>query len=80
MERDGVELHVGEREKLDPATNSVSFYLHVRDPDALHAEWSASGAAGEFVAPFETDYGTREGSHTDPDGNVLRYCARLGWG
>jgi hypothetical protein len=29
--------------------------------------------AGELVAPFDTDYGLREGSHVDPDGNVIRF-------
>lgn len=73
VKRDGVELlHVGEREDFDVATNTVSCYLHVRDADAHHAEWSAVAVAGELVAPFNTDYGLREGSHTDPDGNVVR--------
>jgi hypothetical protein len=31
------------------------------------------GVAGELVAPFDTDYGLREGSHVDPDGNVIRF-------
>jgi hypothetical protein len=72
--RDGVELlHLGEREDFDPAANTVSCYLHVRDADALYAQWSAADVAGELVAPFDTDYGLREGSHTDPDGNVVRF-------
>jgi uncharacterized protein len=72
--RDGVELlHLGEREGLDPASNTVSCYLHVRDADALYAEWAAAGVDGELVAPFDTDYGLREGSHTDLDGNVVRF-------
>jgi len=71
---DGVELlHLGEREGFDPATNTASCYLHVRDADALYARWAAAGVAGELVAPFDTDYGLREGSHTDPDGNVVRF-------
>lgn len=77
MERDGTQLHIGEPEGFDPATNTVSIYLDVRDADALHAEWSTAGEAGEFIAPFDTDYGMREGSHTDPDGNVLRFGAPL---
>jgi hypothetical protein len=72
--RDGVELlHLGEREGFDPATNTVSCYLHVRDADALYAEWAAADVAGELVAPCDTDYGLREGRHTDPDGNVVRF-------
>jgi uncharacterized protein len=71
--RDGVELHLGEREGFDPTTNTVSCYLHVRDADALYAEWAAAGVSGELVAPFDTHYGLREGSHVDPDGNVVRF-------
>ena len=72
--RDGVELlHLGQREDFDPATNTVSCYLHVKDADALYAEWAAAGVGGDLVAPFDTDYGLREGSHTDPDGNVVRF-------
>ena len=76
--RDGVELlHLGEREDFDPATNTVSCYLHVIDADALYAEWAAADVAGELVAPFDTDYGLREGSHTDPDGNVVRFGSSI---
>jgi hypothetical protein len=76
--RDGVELlHLGEREDFHPATNTVSCYLHVRDADALYAQWAAAGVAGALVAPFDTDYGLREGSHTDPDGNVIRFGSTI---
>jgi hypothetical protein len=77
LERDGIELHVGEPEGFDPATNTVSCYLQVRDPDALYEEWMHAGVAGRFVAPFDTDYGMREGSHIDPDGNVVRFGCPL---
>jgi hypothetical protein len=69
---DRVELHLRDREGFDPSTNTVSCYLHVRDADALYAEWAAAGVDGKLVAPFDTDYGLREGSHVDPDGNVIR--------
>ncbi len=72
VSRDGVELHLGDRKGFDPSTTTVSCYLHVRDADALYAEWAAAGVVGDLIAPFDTDYGLREGSHVDPDGNVIR--------
>jgi uncharacterized protein len=71
LSRDGVEVHVAETD--DSPTNPTSFYLFVSDADALHAEWSKAAAAGELEAPFDTDYGLREGRHVDPDGNVIRF-------
>jgi len=71
--RDGAEIHLGEPERFDPATNVVSIYLHVRDADDLHAHWAAASVPGELVAPIDTDYGMREGHHIDPDGNVIRF-------
>ena len=44
-------LHLGQREDFDPATNTVSCYLHVKDADALYAEWAAAGVGGDLVAP-----------------------------
>ncbi len=73
MHRDGVELHVGEVETLDPTANTVSVYLFVADADQLHTEWAAASVDGRLQAPTDTDYGLREGHHVDPDGNVLRF-------
>jgi catechol 2,3-dioxygenase-like lactoylglutathione lyase family enzyme len=75
--RDGVELHLGEVEGHDPATNIVSCYFFVGDADALYAEWVDAGAGGQIEAPSDTDYGLREGRHVDPDGNVIRYGSPL---
>ncbi|CAN5808493.1 hypothetical protein BH20ACT4_BH20ACT4_00320 [soil metagenome] len=72
LSRDGVELHIGQQEGLDPNTNTVSCYLHVGDADALHAQWAAAK-----VAPVDADYGMREGRHVDSDGNVLRFGSPL---
>jgi catechol 2,3-dioxygenase-like lactoylglutathione lyase family enzyme len=77
LEREGVEIHIGEPEGFDPAANTVSCYLFVRDADALYDEWTRAGVAGRFVAPSDTDYGLREGSHVDPDGNVVRFGSPL---
>jgi catechol 2,3-dioxygenase-like lactoylglutathione lyase family enzyme len=70
-------LHVSFAPDVDPSLNAVSAYLYCDDADALHAEWTASGAAGRHVAPMDTDYGLREGAYVDPDGNLLRYGSPL---
>jgi hypothetical protein len=75
--RDGVELHLGEVEGHDPATNIVSCYLFVGDVDALHAEWVPARAGGQLEPLSDTDYGLREGRYVDPDGNVIRYGSPL---
>jgi len=48
-----------------------AFYLHVDDADQLADEWRGAGVA--VVGPVDYDYGKREGSHTDPDGNLIRF-------
>ena len=75
--RDGVELHLGEVEGHDPATNPVSCYIFVGDADALHAEWVEAHAGGLLEAPRDTNYGLREGRHVDLDGNVIRFGSPL---
>jgi catechol 2,3-dioxygenase-like lactoylglutathione lyase family enzyme len=46
-------------------------YIHVEDADQFAADWRAAGAAVE--GPRSEDYGKREGQHTDPDGNLIRF-------
>jgi catechol 2,3-dioxygenase-like lactoylglutathione lyase family enzyme len=52
-----------------------SIYVHVDDADALADEWRSAGI--EFVEPQDFDYGKREGSHNDPDGNLIRFGSPL---
>ena len=52
---------------------SGSAYLYVRDADALYEEWSRPGIAGRTHPVGPTPYELREGSHVDPDGNVIRF-------
>ncbi len=47
-----------------------SIYLDVDDPDQVAEEWRKAGL--EVVGPADAD-GRREGSHADPDGNLLRF-------
>ena len=68
--REGVGLHLHESTYYG---DRAAAYLYVRDADALGQEWSQPGIGGQTSAVHTTDYGMREGSHTDPDGNVIRF-------
>lgn len=67
-----VELHVSHNPEHDPRITAGCAYLDVNDADALWRQWSTT-SGGKNVEPVDTDYGTREGAHIDPDGNLLRY-------
>ena len=71
--RDGVSLHLAGDPGHDRGHSHASAYLYVRDADALHAEWTRPGIAGRTRPVGPTAYGLREGSHTDPDGNLIRF-------
>jgi len=69
--RDGVELHLAAHS--GPGLHPAAAYLDVRDADALYEEWSRPGVAGHTHPVGPTPYKLREGSHTDPDGNLIRF-------
>jgi hypothetical protein len=48
-----------------------SLYLHCQDADRVAEDWSAAGI--EVDGPRSESYGKREGSVSDPDGNVIRF-------
>jgi hypothetical protein len=48
-----------------------ALYIHCQDADRVAAEWRAAGL--EVDGLRDEDYGRREGSITDPDGNVIRF-------
>jgi Ser/Thr protein kinase RdoA (MazF antagonist) len=48
-------------------------YLEVEDADALYDEWARPGIGGLTRPVGNTAYKLREGSHIDPDGNVIRF-------
>ena len=52
-------------------------YLYVEDADALFEEWGRPGIAGTTRPPGDTPYQLREGSHLDPDGNLIRFGSPL---
>lgn len=71
--RDGVELHLSRKDGMDPRRDGSEVYLYVEDADALAAEWSRPGIGGELRPVGTMDYGRREGTHVDLDGNVIRF-------
>jgi hypothetical protein len=48
-----------------------SLYLHCQDADRVAQEWTLAGI--DVDGPRDEDYGKREGSVTDLDGNVIRF-------
>jgi DNA-binding MarR family transcriptional regulator/catechol 2,3-dioxygenase-like lactoylglutathione lyase family enzyme len=70
--RDGTSLHLAAHGEHDPERPG-SAYLDVRDAAALYGEWSRPGIAGHTHPAEPTPWGMLEGSHTDPDGNLIRF-------
>jgi hypothetical protein len=52
-----------------------SLYIHCEDADELAEEWRKAGLS--VTGPIDEEYGKREGSHADPDGNVIRFGSPL---
>jgi Glyoxalase/Bleomycin resistance protein/Dioxygenase superfamily len=52
-----------------------SLYIHCHDADRVAEEWRQVGI--EVDGPDDEDYGMREGSVRDPDGNVIRFGSRI---
>jgi DNA-binding MarR family transcriptional regulator len=57
----------------DRAHHAAEAYLYVRDADALYEEWSRPGIGGRTLPVGLMAYKLREGSHIDPDGNLIRF-------
>ena len=68
----GLELHL----TVDPDTTGAEVYLHVPDADAVAESWAGPGT----TTPTAKSWGVREGSHVDPDGNLLRFGSPLASG
>lgn len=77
-DRDGVGLHLAADPGHDPGHSHASAYLYVRDADAVYEEWARPGIGGQTRPVGPTPYGLREGSHTDPDGNLIRFGSPMG--
>ena len=69
--RNGVNLHLTINDGQPHAGGAL--YLEVDDADTVYANWSQPEVKGVTVVPADTEWGMHEGSHTDPDGNVIRF-------
>jgi DNA-binding MarR family transcriptional regulator len=80
--RDGIGIHFAvdhnRGDRHGAARSGASTYLYVRDADALYAEWSRPGVGGETRPVGAMAYKLREGTHIDPDGNVIRFGSPIG--
>jgi hypothetical protein len=63
-------IHLARTDRSEPRGHGA-LYLHCQDADRLAEEWRK--AAIEVDGPRNEDYGKREGSISDPDGNVIRF-------
>lgn len=75
VKRDDVRLHM-HLHTPDAYKNGKAgqkFRIPVDDPDALHAEYRAMGVLDDEVEVRDTEWGTREFSFRDPDGNGLAF-------
>lgn len=71
--REGVSLHLAQDPDHDPTRHCGSAYLYVQDADALYEQWTQPGIGGHTRQVAPTPYLLREGSHVDPDGNLIRF-------
>ena len=72
--RDSLTIHLAQTGE-EATARPGSIYMHVDDADRLADDWRTAGV--EVVGPQDFDYGKREGSHTDPDGNLIRFGSPL---
>jgi Ser/Thr protein kinase RdoA (MazF antagonist) len=75
-ERDEVSLHLSLDQGHGPEADHEhvgTAYLYVEDADALYGEWARPGVGGLTRRVGDTPYKLREGSHVDPDGNLIRF-------
>ncbi len=55
----------------DELSGQAALYAHCQDANRVADEWRQAGI--EVDGPRDEDYGKREGSVSDPDGNVIRF-------
>jgi catechol 2,3-dioxygenase-like lactoylglutathione lyase family enzyme len=67
-------IHLTNGEEGDVSGGS-SLYIHCANADELADEWRKAGLV--VTGPKDEEYGKREGSHADPDGNLIRFGSPL---
>jgi hypothetical protein len=63
-------IHIAQADRSEPSGHGA-LYLHCQDADRVAEEWRK--AEIDVDGPRDEDYGKREGSITDLDGNVIRF-------
>lgn len=63
-------IHLAHAEENEPPGEGA-VYIHCQDADRVAQEWRLVGI--NVDGPRDEDYGKREGSVTDPDGNLIRF-------
>jgi uncharacterized glyoxalase superfamily protein PhnB len=76
VRRDGIELHLQTQFDADFKTGNAGqacLRIEVDDPDALFAELKDKGVFDPRTGLRDTEWGTREFTVRDPDGNALTF-------
>lgn len=70
----GLTIHLAQAD-ADDRPGGGGLYVHCHDSDRAAEEWRQAGI--EVEGPRDEDYGKREGSISDPDGNVIRFGSAI---
>ncbi len=74
VSRNGVELHLTYQPTSYYVDGAIAVvYLRVEDADALFRKWTKPGVGGQTLPPAPMPWRMHEGTHTDPDGNIIRF-------
>ena len=72
--RNGVELHLTYQPTSYYSDGAIAnVHLRVEDAELFYREWTKPGIGAQAGPPAPMRWGMREGTHTDPDGNVIRF-------
>lgn len=64
--------------RVEASGPTSTLYIHCPDADEVAEAWRKAGLAVD--GPTDRDWGKREGSHVDPDGNLIRFGSPLAVG
>ena len=74
--RDGVEIHLSEREDSSTPIERCAAYVYVDDADALYEEFEGKGIE-MFAPPENQENGMREFELTDNSGHFLMFGQKI---
>jgi uncharacterized glyoxalase superfamily protein PhnB len=76
VERDGVEIHLSEREDTSTPLDRCAVYVYVDDADKLYEEFVGKGIE-MFAPPENQENGMREFELTDNSGHFLMFGQKI---